>query len=97
MKQNKPHFYSDTYSDTYSEEIEVLKFPHAVSQSFLSVFPYLSVGTMGAWNHSEIKSLRKALFRKTRITQNGITQNGITQNRITQNGKTQNGKTQKHF
>jgi hypothetical protein len=31
---------------TYSEEIDVLKLPYAVSQSFLSVFPYRSVETM---------------------------------------------------
>jgi hypothetical protein len=30
----------------YIEEIYVLRFPHAVSQSFPSVFPLLSVGTM---------------------------------------------------
>jgi hypothetical protein len=29
-----------------SEKIDVLKFPHTASQSFLSVFPYLSVETM---------------------------------------------------
>jgi hypothetical protein len=40
MKKNKHHFYND------SEEIYVLKCPHAGSQSFLSVFPDLSVGTM---------------------------------------------------
>jgi hypothetical protein len=38
MKNNKHRF--------YSEEIDVLKFPHAVSQSFLSFSPYLSVETM---------------------------------------------------
>jgi hypothetical protein len=42
MKNNKHCF----YSDICIEEMDVLKFPHAVSQSFLSVFPYLSVETM---------------------------------------------------
>jgi hypothetical protein len=39
-KNNKHHFFSDIV------ELDVLKFPHAVSQSFLPVLPYLSVETM---------------------------------------------------
>jgi hypothetical protein len=41
IKKNKHHLYSDN-----SEDIDVLNFPHAVSQSFLFVFPYISEGTM---------------------------------------------------
>jgi hypothetical protein len=39
MKKNKHNFYSGV-------EINVLKFPHAVWQSFLSICPHLSGGTM---------------------------------------------------
>jgi hypothetical protein len=38
MKNNKHHF--------YSEEIKFFNIPHAVSQSFLSVFPFLAEETM---------------------------------------------------
>jgi hypothetical protein len=41
MKNNKRHFFSYV-----SEEITFLKFQYAVSQSFLSFFPYLSEETM---------------------------------------------------
>jgi hypothetical protein len=38
--------YQAPFLELYSEEIDVLKFPHAVYQSFLSVFPFLSGKTM---------------------------------------------------
>jgi hypothetical protein len=38
MKENKHNF--------YFTEIKALKFPHAVWQSFPSIFPHLSGGTM---------------------------------------------------
>jgi hypothetical protein len=37
IKNNKQQFYSDIVKKN-----DVLKFPHAVSHSFLSVFPYIS-------------------------------------------------------
>jgi hypothetical protein len=43
MKKNKHHFYSDKVKKLI---VFLLKFPHAVSHSFLSVFPHLSVETM---------------------------------------------------
>jgi hypothetical protein len=42
----------------YSEEIDVLKIPHAVSQSFLSVFPYLSVETMATAESAAIYRMK---------------------------------------
>jgi hypothetical protein len=41
MKNNKHHFYIDVV-----KKLSFFKFPHAVFQSFLSVFPYLSEETM---------------------------------------------------
>jgi hypothetical protein len=49
MKNNKHPFYSD---------FDVLKLPHAVSQSFLSVFPFLSVETMATGESAAIYKVK---------------------------------------
>jgi hypothetical protein len=54
MKYNKHHF----SNDMHSEEIDVIKFPHAVSQSFLSIFPFLLVETMATAKSAAIYRMK---------------------------------------